>query len=124
MTFSATPWSVRRRPGATRIVRTPIAAILRGVWTLCVHPNPGVLVHAARPRQPEIGQCLDDDLLQAVHVRRARCRVVGHAHDRVRHQLPRAVVRDVPAPVGSLEHRADLRGIDQDVALVRGAPSV
>ena len=55
-------------------------------------------------------------------MRRTGCRVVGDGHDRVRHELARAVVGDVPTPVGPLEHGADLRRVDEDVALVRVRP--
>ena len=51
-------------------------------------------------------------------VRRTRCRIVGHRHDRVGHQLSRPVVGDVPAAIGALQDGADRRRIDQHVALV------
>ena len=122
VTLSATPWSVRRRPGPLRSVRTPTAAILRALRTLGVEPDARVLALARRPAQTEVGQRSDDDLLQPVHVSRARRGVVGHRDDRVGHQLARAVVRDVTAAVGALQDRADRRRVDQHVALVGVRP--
>ena len=115
MERAAAPGSDPHRPHSDR-------RDLARVGALCVDPYSGVLVHAARPRQPEIGQRLDDDPFEAVHVRRTGCRVVGHGHDRVRHELARPVVGDVPTSVGPLEHGADLRRVDEDVALVGVRP--
>ena len=89
-----------------------------------VDPHAWILVLAASPRQPEVGQRGDDDLLQPVHVRRPDGRVVGHGDDRIGHQLAGPVVGDVAAPVGPLEHGADRRRVDQHVAVSACAPSV
>ena len=70
------------------------------------------------PPRPRSASVCDHHLLEPVHVRRARRRVVGHRDDRVGHQLARPVVRDVAAAVGALEHRTDQRRVDQHVALV------
>ena len=51
-------------------------------------------------------------------MRGARGQVVGHRDDRVRHELAGAVVRHVAAAVGALERGADLRRVDEDVAVV------
>ena len=56
VTLSATPWSVRRRPGPARRVRTPMAAILRACRPPASSHTPGILVLARRPGQAEVGQ--------------------------------------------------------------------
>ena len=89
VTLRATPCSVRRRPGPTRMVRTPMAAILRGVGPLRVDPDAGVLVRrCVQPGRPRSASVVDHDLLEPVHVRRTRRRVVGHGDDRVATSWP------------------------------------
>ena len=124
-TLRATPCSVRRAPGSRRTVRTPMAAILRGVGPSASIQTPGYSRHRGGPGQAEVGQRGDHDLFQPVHVGRTGRRVVGHRHDRVGHQLAGPVVGDVAAPVGLLERGANRRRIDQHVASDRRAtPSV
>ena len=118
LTLSATPWRVRRRPGPVRSVRMPTAAILRACGPPASSQTPGYspsLVAPCRPRSANV----------AMTTRSKRCTcvgtgggVVGHRDDRVGHELARPVVRDVTAPVGPLEDRADRRRVDQHVALV------
>ncbi len=95
-----------------------MAAILRGVGPVGVDPDAGVLPDAAGPGQAEVGQRVDHDLLEAVHVGRTRGRVVGHGDDRVGHELTRAVIGDVAAAVRPLEGGADRSGVDEHVAVV------
>ncbi len=49
---------------------------------------------------------------------RARGQVVGHGHDRVRHELAGPVVGHVAAAVGALERGPDGARVDEHVALV------
>jgi hypothetical protein len=65
-----------------------------------VDPHAGEAVEPAGPRQPEVGQRVDDDLLDGMHVGRHRPRPHGHVDDRVPDQLAGPVVGDVAAPVG------------------------
>ncbi len=83
-----------------------------------VDPHARELVVAGAAGQAEVGERVDDEALQPVHVRRARRDVVGHGDDRVRHELAGTVVGHVAAAVGALERRADRRGVDEDVPVV------
>ena len=105
VTLMATPCRVRRRPGPTRLARTPMAAILRGRSPVGADPHARELALAGAPGQSEVCECVDDEALEPVHVRRARRHVVGHRDDRVRHELAGAVVGHVAAAVGALERR-------------------
>ncbi len=121
-TLRAKPCIVRRRPGATRLARTPMAAILRGRSPVGVDPHARVLAGARQPGQAEVGQRVDDQLLEAV----ARApgptpACVGHREDRVADELARAVVGDVAAAVGPHQLGADRRRVDQHVASDRRA---
>ena len=109
-------------PGADPHGPYPDGGDLARVGTVRAHPHSRVLLQAARPRQAEVGQRLDENPLEPVHVRGARRRVVGHVHDRIGDQLPRPVVGDVPAAVGALEHGADQHRVDEDMALVGVRP--
>ncbi len=99
-----------------------MAAILRASGPPASSQTPGYSSSTVAPLQAEVGQRGDDDLLQPVDVRRTGRGIVGHRDDRIGHQLARTVVGDVPAAVGALEHRADLRRVDQHVALVGVGP--
>ena len=118
VTLSATPCSVRRRPGPTRRVRTPMAATLRGFGPSASSQTPGYSPDAGGAGQAEVGQRVDHHLLEAVHVGRSRGRVVGHGDDRVGHQLARAVIGDVAAAVGPLEHGPDRGRVDEHVTVI------
>ena len=119
VTFSATPWSVRRRPGPVRRVRTPMAAILRASDRPRVQPHPGYsssLVAPVRPRSASVSMTTCSSRCTCAG---PCCGVVGHGDDRVGHQLARPVVGDVAAPVGALQHGTHQRRVDQHMLLVR-----
>ena len=57
VTLRATPCSVRRRSGPTRFVRTPMAAILRGLGPSASTQTPGyspTLLAPGRPRSASV----------------------------------------------------------------------
>ena len=118
VTLRATPCSVRRRPGPTRLRAHPDGGDLARVRPVGLDPDAGVLADAGRTGQAKVGQRLDHHLFEAVHVGGPRGRVVGHRDDRVHHQLTRSVIGDVAAAVGPLERGTDRGRVDEHVTVV------
>src|SRR5690606_36535738 len=99
---------------------------LAGRGRVRVDPDPRVAVVAAGAGQPERGEHLDEDLLEGRHVRRGVGRTAGRAlrregDDRVRDQLPGAVVGDVAAAVDLDQVDAVLGRVAEHVRAVRVA---
>ncbi len=109
---------MRRRPAAGAQRPHADGGDFAGGRAAGIDPDARVLLDRRRSGQADVGQGLDHDLLQPVHVRRSRRRVVGYGHDRVGDQLARPVVGDVAAAVGPREHGPDAGGFDQDMAHV------
>ena len=109
-TFSAKPCIVRPRD-----TRTPTAQILRGEAPAGVDPHPGRTLHPSGPRQAEVTERRDDELLQPVHVGGNRPGAHLERDDRVADDLTRPVVGDLAAPVGAHELGPNTSRIGQHV---------
>ena len=92
-------------------VRTPMAAILRGVGPVRVRSTrPGTRPALAAPGKPTSRQRVDDELARrGAHARARPPGAVGTVTIGIGHQLTRAVIGDVATPVGLLELGADRR---------------
>ena len=116
--------SPTREPHADR-------ADLARVRALGVDPDPRVVVEPAGVRQTELGEGVDDQLLDRAHVgdgvgesARALAVLGRQAQDRIPDQLPRAVVGDVAASVDCHQLGADGGRFDEHVGVQVGAWTV
>ena len=94
-----------------------------------VDPHARVAVEPGRTGEPEVGQRVDQHLLDRAHVGdgvgHAAAPLAGHRQDRVADELARPVVGDVAAAVGADQLGADASGVDQHVGRDRPrTPSV